>query len=175
MVLTRSVERQEGARPADRSDGLVVKEIPGVKLAVAGAGHPPEFVQDVRRWIASSGLDRACIMTGILDEHDKRAALADCDVRAASAAENFGFSMFEAMACRKAVVCSETLNYASEVEQRDAGISSHADGRRDERRHRDVATQSTTPDRINGNGWAMASGIRGSRADDEWRQRCKPC
>ena len=101
----------------------VLREVPDAKLAIAGGGHPPEFVDGVRGWIAAAGLAHACVITGILDETDKRAALADCDVFVLpSAAENFGFSMFEAMACRRAVVCSDTLNYADEIRRRDAGV-----------------------------------------------------
>jgi glycosyltransferase involved in cell wall biosynthesis len=102
----------------------VVSAMPDAKLAIAGAGHPPDFVQEVRRWIADARIEQSCVLTGILDDDDKRAALTDCDVFVLpSAAENFGFAMFEAMACRRAVVCSDTLNYAKEVSQRGAGFS----------------------------------------------------
>jgi glycosyltransferase involved in cell wall biosynthesis len=102
----------------------VVGDMPGAKLAIAGGGHPLEFADEVKGWIRSAGIGESCVMTGILDETDKRAALADCDVFVLpSEAENFGFSMFEAMACRRPVVCSDTINYANEVSQRDAGIA----------------------------------------------------
>ena len=101
----------------------VLKEIPDAKLAIAGGGHPPEFADEVRKWIAEADIGHACVLTGILDEADKRAALTDCDVFVLpSAAENFGFSMFEAMACRRPVVCSDTLDYADEIRAENAGV-----------------------------------------------------
>jgi glycosyltransferase involved in cell wall biosynthesis len=101
----------------------VVREVPGSKLVIAGGGHPPEFADKVRRWISDAGVQDACVMTGVLDEENKAAALGDCDVFVLpSAAENFGVSLFEAMASRCAVVCSETVNYADEVRRHDAGI-----------------------------------------------------
>ena len=102
---------------------MVLKNIPDAKLAIAGGGHPPEFADQVRKWIARAGIGHACVLTGILDEADKRSALTDCDVFVLpSASENFGFSMFEAMACRRAIVCSDTLNYADEVRAENAGV-----------------------------------------------------
>jgi glycosyltransferase involved in cell wall biosynthesis len=101
----------------------VVREIPDVKLVIAGGGHPPAFANEVRRWLGAGGIAGAAILTGVLDEPDKLTAFADCDVFVLpSIAENFGFSMFEAMACRRAIVCSETVNYAGEVRSWEAGL-----------------------------------------------------
>jgi len=101
----------------------VVRDIPNVRLVIAGAGHPPAFVDDVKRWLAAAELSDVAILTGLLDEGDKLTAFADTDVFVLpSAAENFGFSMFEAMASRRAIVCSDTVNYASEVRDKKAGL-----------------------------------------------------
>jgi glycosyltransferase involved in cell wall biosynthesis len=101
----------------------VVRKVPGTKLVVAGGADPPAFAEDVRKWIVAAGVTEATVMTGILDECDKRAAFADCEVFVMpSIAENFGFSMFEAMACRRAVVCADTINYADELRHRHAGL-----------------------------------------------------
>jgi glycosyltransferase involved in cell wall biosynthesis len=101
----------------------VLRKTPDAKLVIAGGPDPPAFAEDVAAWIRAAGVGHATLMTGILEEHDKRAAFADCDVFAMpSVAENFGFSMFEAMACRRAVVCSDTINYAEEVRRHDAGL-----------------------------------------------------
>jgi phosphatidylinositol alpha-mannosyltransferase len=102
----------------------VARSLPEARLVIAGAGHPASFSGEVRRWIAEAGSEHAVVLTGMLDEEDKRAALADCDVMAVpSVNENFCFSMFEAMASRKPVVCSDSLAYAGEVELYDAGIT----------------------------------------------------
>jgi glycosyltransferase involved in cell wall biosynthesis len=106
-----------------RAMARVLQEMPGARLVIAGGADPPGFAEDVKAWLVAAGITDATVVTGILDEHDKRAAFADCDVFVmASIAENFGFSMFEAMACRRAVVCSDTINYADEVRRRRAGL-----------------------------------------------------
>jgi glycosyltransferase involved in cell wall biosynthesis len=67
----------------------------------------------------------ACtVLTGQVDGETRRELLADADVFVLpSQAENFGFSIFEAMACRVPVVVSDTLNYAAEIAQRGAGLA----------------------------------------------------
>jgi glycosyltransferase involved in cell wall biosynthesis len=101
----------------------VIHKCPEARLVIAGGGHPTSFVGQVKTWAVQAGIAHATVLTGILDEHEKLAAFADCDVFVLpSIAENFGFAMFEAMACGRAVVCSDTLNYAFEVSRFDAGI-----------------------------------------------------
>ncbi len=102
---------------------LLLARRPDARLAIAGAGDPPAFTDRLRRWIDDAKVQGAVTITGSLDESDKLDALASCDVFAmASSAENFGFSMFEAMASGKPVVCSETLDYAPEIAQCGAGF-----------------------------------------------------
>lgn len=94
----------------------VIAAVPRAKLVIAGAPHPPSFEQDVRAHIRDAGISEHTIVTGLLDEADKLRALSACQVFAVpSIAENFGFSMFEAMAAHRPVVCSDTLNYADEA------------------------------------------------------------
>lgn len=101
----------------------VVRKHPEARLVIAGGGHPTSFVGRVEDWVARAGIQDAVVITGALDEREKLAAFADCDVFVLpSVSENFGFAMFEAMACGRAVVCSDSLNYASEVSRFDAGI-----------------------------------------------------
>ena len=101
----------------------VVREIPDVRLAIAGGGHPLSFTTQVQEWIDRAGIQQTTILTGPLDENEKLAAFADCDLFVLpSAAENFGFAMFEAMASGRAVVCSDTMNYAGEVSRCGAGL-----------------------------------------------------
>ena len=93
------------------------------RLVIAGGADPPDFDSSVRTWVRVAGIDDITVLTGRLDEAAKVQALADCDLFVLpSAAENFGFAMFEAMAAGRAVVCSDTLNYAGEVERCDAGV-----------------------------------------------------
>lgn len=102
---------------------IVLRDIPDARLAIAGGGHPRAFTSQVRSWIRKAGIEAATALTGPLDQHAKLTAFADCDVFVLpSAAENFGFAMFEAMAGAKAVVCSDTLNYAHEVRKAKAGV-----------------------------------------------------
>jgi glycosyltransferase involved in cell wall biosynthesis len=106
------------------SMAIVVREIPDVRLAIAGSGHPASFTAQVQEWITQAGTRQSTVVTGPLDEDDKLAAFSDCDVFVLpSAAENFGFAMFEAMASGRALVCSDTLNYAAEISGLGAGIA----------------------------------------------------
>jgi glycosyltransferase involved in cell wall biosynthesis len=101
----------------------VIREVPNARLVIAGGSHPPVFADDVKRWLAAAGLTDAAILTGLVSEEEKLMAFADADVFALpSAAENFGFSMFEAMASGRALVCSDTVNYAGEVRAEKAGL-----------------------------------------------------
>ena len=100
----------------------VAQRIPDVRLAVVGAGDPPQFTDRVHSWLEEYGITDRTVLTGRLTGQDKLAALADADVFALpSQAENFGFAVFEAMACRVPVVIADTLNYAAEVQRRFAG------------------------------------------------------
>jgi glycosyltransferase involved in cell wall biosynthesis len=102
---------------------LVRRECPDARLVIAGGGHPPSFTNQVENWVAQAGISDTTVLTGTLEHYDKLSAFADSDVFVLpSAAENFGFAMFEAMACGMPVVCSDTVNYAGEVSRFDAGI-----------------------------------------------------
>jgi glycosyltransferase involved in cell wall biosynthesis len=101
----------------------VARKIPDVRLAIAGGGHPASFTAQVQKWVAQAGIQEGTVFTGLLHENEKLAAFSDCDVFVLpSGAENFGFAMFEAMASARAVVCSDTLNYAGEVRRSGAGV-----------------------------------------------------
>ena len=137
----------------------VLREVPGARLVIAGGADPPAFAGQVRSWLLAEGLAEATVVTGILDEHDKRGAFADCEVFVMpSIAENFGFSMFEAMACRRAVVCSETINYADELRRCQAGL---VVPRRPEAMADAIVTLLRDPNKraaLGANGFALASG-----------------
>ncbi len=101
-----------------------------VRLALVGAGDPPEFAAQVQARIRDAGLQKDIILPGLLMGEQKLAALADADMfLLASRQENFSFAMFEAMAARIPVVISDTLNFAPEVERFRAGrvVSREAD------------------------------------------------
>ncbi len=100
----------------------VAARAPDTRLAIVGAGDPPEYANQVRSWIRENGLEDFTVMSGLLLGRDKLQALADADVFVLpSHAENFSFAMFEAMAARIPVVISDTLNLAPEVERCGAG------------------------------------------------------
>lgn len=103
------------ARVADR--------MPDVRLAIVGSGDPPEFAGRVRGWLRDCQIEDRTVMTGVLIGSEKLAALAAADLFVQpSQAENFGYTVFEAMASRVPVVISDTLSYAAEVERCASGL-----------------------------------------------------
>jgi glycosyltransferase involved in cell wall biosynthesis len=99
-------------------------QLPTARLALVGAGDPPEFTKQVETWVQEAGLAGSVVLPGLQMGRAKFAALADADVFVlASHQENFSFAMFEALAARVPVVISDTLNFAPEVERCGAGRS----------------------------------------------------
>lgn len=93
-------------------------------LAIVGPADPKSFEGRVRDWIRESGVESQIVLTGVVDASTRLEAFADADVFVLpSHAENFGFSIFEAMASRVPVVVSESVNYAREIGNCDAGIA----------------------------------------------------
>jgi glycosyltransferase involved in cell wall biosynthesis len=102
----------------------VMAERPGTRLAIIGAPDPPAFMDRVHKWVQQSDLDSQIVITGPIVPSEKLQALADADVFVLpSEAENFGFSIFEAMASGVPVVVSDTLDYAGEIARAGAGLS----------------------------------------------------
>ncbi len=103
---------------------LVAEQRPDVRLAIVGPPDPPGYENEVRAWIKSAGIESKTVLTGMVDFETKLQALADADAYVLpSYAENFGFSVFEAMASGVPVVVSDSLNYAREIASAQAGFS----------------------------------------------------
>jgi glycosyltransferase involved in cell wall biosynthesis len=101
---------------------------PNVRAAIIGPADPPEFKERVVSWMKDAGVESVTRLTGPVSVNEKMEALADADVFvSASEAENFGFAIFEAMACRVPVVVSDTLDYAEEIRARGAGLAVRRD------------------------------------------------
>jgi glycosyltransferase involved in cell wall biosynthesis len=102
----------------------VIVERPDVQLAIVGPPDPPSFAKQVQEWIKDSGIENYVVVTGPADAQMRLEAFADADVYVLpSHAENFGFSIFEAMACGIPVAVSETLNFAADFVQGGAGYA----------------------------------------------------
>ena len=102
----------------------VIVERPDVRLAIVGPPDPVAFNKEVLRWVKESNVETQTVITGAAYKEARLQAFADADIYAlASHAENFGFSVFEAMACGLPVVVSNTLNFASEIAQGGAGFA----------------------------------------------------
>jgi glycosyltransferase involved in cell wall biosynthesis len=96
---------------------------PDARLAVVGAPDFPPFGKQVSQWIKESGIESSIVVTGAADPKMRLEAFADADVYALpSYAENFGFSIFEAMASGVPVVVSDAINYAREIASAGAGL-----------------------------------------------------
>ncbi len=102
----------------------VIAVRPDVRLAIVGPPDPPSFKKEVLQWIKESGVESQTVLTGAAGPEMRLQAFADADVYVLpSHAENFGFSVFEAMACGVPVIVSENLNYASEIASSGAGLA----------------------------------------------------
>lgn len=102
----------------------VIAERPDVRFAIVGPPDPPSYGAKVSEWIRESGIETQTVMTGLADRDLRLKAFADADVYVlASHVENFGFSVFEAMASGLPVVVSETLNYAPEFTESGAAFA----------------------------------------------------
>jgi glycosyltransferase involved in cell wall biosynthesis len=102
----------------------VFAERPDARLAIVGPPDPVPFRKQVEQWIKDAGIESKTVLTGSADAEMRLEAFADSDIYVlASHAENFGFSVFEAMACGVPVVVSETLNFAGEFSDSGAAIA----------------------------------------------------
>ena len=103
---------------------IVTLHRPDVKLVIVGPEDPPAFVTGLKKQIRSLSLgEKVVILDPIIQMEEKKQMFADVDFLALpSAAENFGFAMFEALSSGVPVVISETLNYAEEIRQSNAGL-----------------------------------------------------
>ena len=102
----------------------VITARPDAKLAIVGPPDPPSFQKQILQWIEEAGISAHTVLCGTAGPEMRLEAFADADVYVLpSAAENFGFSVFEAMACGVPVVVSDTLNYAAEIAQTGAGLA----------------------------------------------------
>src|SRR5262249_20099075 len=102
----------------------VIAQRPDTRLAIIGPPDPPQFRERVISWVKEHNIESNTLITGPLGPKEKFEAFADADVFvSASEAENFGFSVFEAMASRVPVVFSDTLDYAQTIAQAGAGFS----------------------------------------------------
>jgi glycosyltransferase involved in cell wall biosynthesis len=102
----------------------VLAERPRARLAIVGPPDPAAFERRVRTWIREHGIESQVALTGPVNDEAKREVMADADVFVLpSQAENFGFSVFEAMASGVPVVVSDTLNYAAEIARCGAGLA----------------------------------------------------
>jgi glycosyltransferase involved in cell wall biosynthesis len=101
----------------------VIAERPDVRLAIVGPPDPVSFRKDVLQWVKDNNIEGQTVLTGVADKEMRLQAFADSDVYVLpSHAENFGFTVFEAMACGLPVVVSNTLNFAPEFVRSGVGF-----------------------------------------------------
>jgi glycosyltransferase involved in cell wall biosynthesis len=102
----------------------VVEQKPDARLAIVGPPHPASFLNKVLEWIEESGIKSKIVLTGPAAPEMRLEAYADADLYVLpSYAENFGISMFEAMACGVPALVSDTLSYGNEVAKSGGGLS----------------------------------------------------
>jgi glycosyltransferase involved in cell wall biosynthesis len=102
----------------------VIAARPDARLAIVGPPDPRAFAKLVVNWIKESGIEANTVVTGPVDPKMRLEAYADADVYVLpSHAENFGFTVFEAMASGVPVVVSENLNFAKDFVAGGAGFA----------------------------------------------------
>jgi len=128
VLFLARLNAKKGLRVLAESMGEVIKQRPDVRLAIVGPADPPAFEAQVRGWLRENGLEDKAVLTGRVDQATKLQAYADSDIYVLpSEAENFGFSVFEAMASRVPVVVSSNLDYAPEISATMAGFAVERD------------------------------------------------
>jgi glycosyltransferase involved in cell wall biosynthesis len=92
-------------------------------LVLVGNADPSSYQEQVKTWIHNNKLEDNVILTGPLYGEDKINAYSDADIFVMpSLSENFGYTLFEAMASRIPVIVSDTVSYSQEVSNSKAGI-----------------------------------------------------
>lgn len=129
--LVISVGRLNSKKGLDlliESMAKVMKHRSDVRLAIIGPPDPVDYLERVMCRVRDCQIESSTVVTGAIDPREKLEAVVDADLFvSASEAENFGFSIFEAMACEKAVVVSDTIDYASEISRSGAGFAVQRD------------------------------------------------
>ena len=124
VLFLARLNAKKGLRLLAEAMSLVMRNRPDARLAIVGPADPPSFEDQVRRWLRDAGIDSKTVLTGRVSPAAKIQAFADSDVYVLpSETENFGFSMFEAMASRIPVVVSKSLDYAAEIAAANAGFA----------------------------------------------------
>ena len=124
VLFLARLNAKKGLRLLSQAMALVIKKHPETRLAIVGPPDPPGFEDKVQAWMRESGIEATTTLTGRVDPVSKLQALADADIYVLpSEAENFGFSVFEAMASCLPVVVSNSLDYAGEIASAGAGFA----------------------------------------------------
>jgi len=124
VLFLARLHAKKGVDVLIRAMQPVIAERPDARLAIVGPPDPVSFNKQVQRWIEESGIESQTVVPGAAGPEMRLEAFSDADVYVLpSYAENFGFSVFEAMACGLPVIVSDTLNYAAEIVQTGAGLA----------------------------------------------------
>ena len=124
VLFLARVNAKKGLDLLIRAMQTVISERPDTRLAIVGPSDPAPFKKQVMDWVRESGIESNTVLTGAADSRMRLEAFADADLYVLpSHAENFGFTVFEAMACGIPVVVSETLNFAEDFVRGGAGLA----------------------------------------------------
>lgn len=124
VLFLARLHAKKGVDVLIRAMQSVIAERPDARLAIVGPPDPVSFNKQVLRWVEESGIETQTVVPGVAGPEMRLEAFADADVYVLpSYAENFGFSVFEAMACGLPVIVSDKLNYAAEIAQTGAGLA----------------------------------------------------
>ncbi len=93
----------------------LIEQFPSLQYIIAG-GEDGEYAKDLRRIIEEKGIAKHVIFTGLLNQLEGISLMRDADLFVLpSLSENFGMAVVEAMLCETAVVISDQVGIASEL------------------------------------------------------------
>jgi phosphatidylinositol alpha-mannosyltransferase len=118
--LGRMEESRKGLPVLARALPAVLRELPGVRLLVAGPGDPDEVRDHMDPQVAD-----ACEFLGAVSDDDKARLLSSVDLYVApnTGGESFGIILIEAMSAGAAVIASDIPAFLRVLDEGRAGVT----------------------------------------------------
>jgi len=124
LLYAGTIDERKNVLDLLRAVAIVRRQIPGVRLRVAGRTTSPPYEQKVRRFVAREGLAPNVEFLGLLDKERLLQEYAQCSVVVlASRQETMPMAVIEAMAAGRPVVATRVGGVPDLVEDGDSGYT----------------------------------------------------